>query len=336
MRDLGEQVLAAWQALWQPIVQSKKVPSLVVLVSDGAGELPFVRYATQTLICPAGGCGKCWDCVQVAKGMHPDFLPIFPVPSGVELEQLPRQAQEFVHEAPFALLSQWSSYLGSDKSLMVRVEQVRFLLQQLQLRSFRGGWRSVFFWHGEKLNLQSTNALLKTLEEPPDQTIFWMSVPHVDTLPATLRSRAQLWRAPSLHDLIQQILPPLAPSEQKGIAAFVGNSVGRALQFAQAYEQGRWHALTRWIYDKKPLTKEFFDNLPSPESQRFLLSAISSVISHDASRSPAQKLHALTALQDLLAALDSPLQLPNAYTVAHVALRQAFSTSVQGHVEDIC
>lgn len=335
MRDLVEEVIAKWKPLWDPIMRAKRVPSLIILISDGAGELPFVQYATQTLICPEGGCGKCWDCVQVSKGTHPDFLSIYPLPSGMDIENASEYIQAFSVQAPFALLSEWSSYLKEGR-LMVRIDQVRHLLQQLRLKSFRGGWRSVFFWHGEKLNLQSANALLKTLEEPPTQTIFWMSVPYIDALPATVRSRAQIWRAPALHSLIQRILPPLEPHQQKGIIAFVGNSLGRALQFAQAYHKGDWHLLTRWIYEKKPPSKEFLESLPSPESQKFLLSAVGSVISHDVSLSTAQKLYALTALQDLLGVLDSPIQLPNAYTIAHVAFRQAFSTSVEEHLEDLC
>jgi DNA polymerase III subunit delta' len=87
-------------------------------------------------------------------------------------------------------------------SQWIGVEEVR------RLRSFLGnsagerGWRVVVVDRADELNQNAANALLKTLEEPPQQTLFLLIASAEGRLPVTIRSRVRSLR-----------LVPLAPHE---------------------------------------------------------------------------------------------------------------------------
>ena len=84
----------------------------------------------------------------------------------------------------------------------IGVEEVR------RLRAFFGnsagerGWRVVVVDRADELNQNAANALLKTLEEPPPQTLFLLIASAEGRLPVTIRSRVRSLR-----------LAPLAPQE---------------------------------------------------------------------------------------------------------------------------
>jgi len=74
------------------------------------------------------------------------------------------------------------------------IEQVREITRFLKLKTTgRTGIRRALILHNcEKMNHVSQNGLLKTLEEPPADTIIVLSVTQTKALKATIRSRAQL------------------------------------------------------------------------------------------------------------------------------------------------
>ena len=83
-------------------------------------------------------CECCPACVQVALGVHPDFIRV-----------------------------------ARDKNRTdVLIEQVRNLIERLGTRPARGPRRVAIIDDAETLNLPAQNALLKTLEEPPGHTII--------------------------------------------------------------------------------------------------------------------------------------------------------------------
>ena len=78
-------------------------------------------------------CGVCASCMKIAAGDHPDFI-------------------EAQHEKP-----------GS-----FGVDDVRRLRQDVRIKPYSGDFKIYLLPDAEKLTAQAQNALLKTLEEPPD------------------------------------------------------------------------------------------------------------------------------------------------------------------------
>lgn len=85
-------------------------------------------------------------------------------------------------------------------SQWIGVEEVRRLRGFLGNSAGERGWRVVVVDRADELNQNAANALLKTLEEPPPQTLFLLIASAEGRLPVTIRSRVRSLR-----------LTPLAP-----------------------------------------------------------------------------------------------------------------------------
>lgn len=73
----------------------------------------------------------------------------------------------------------------------IRIDTVRSLIQRLSLRSVHDAHRVVLIEEADKMTEEAANSLLKTLEEPPDRTLFILVSEAPERLPSTIRSRSQ-------------------------------------------------------------------------------------------------------------------------------------------------
>lgn len=105
-----------------------------------------------------GGCASCKACSIFDAYNHPDFHAV--------------------------------ECLNDESS---RMEALRALLVALQLKPFLGSNRVVLFDNAENLSHSAANALLKTLEEPRQNTYLILITSNPAKLPATLVSRCQMW-----------------------------------------------------------------------------------------------------------------------------------------------
>jgi DNA polymerase-3 subunit delta' len=74
------------------------------------------------------------------------------------------------------------------------VEQVRELCAELAMTSYSSGYKVAIVDPAERMNVSAANSLLKTLEEPTDNTLLILVRSRLDTLPATVASRCQRLR----------------------------------------------------------------------------------------------------------------------------------------------
>lgn len=79
------------------------------------------------------------------------------------------------------------------KKKELSVAQARAVRERLQQRAWSGGYQVVVIDDVELLNEEAANALLKTLEEPPERTLVFLLTEDDLALPPTIRSRAQLF-----------------------------------------------------------------------------------------------------------------------------------------------
>ena len=71
------------------------------------------------------------------------------------------------------------------------IEQIRALCDQLALKSYRGGYKVAIVTGADLMTENAANALLKTLEEPPPQSLLILCSARPSRLPATIVSRCQ-------------------------------------------------------------------------------------------------------------------------------------------------
>ncbi|MBK6787892.1 MAG: DNA polymerase III subunit delta' [Rubrivivax sp.] len=157
--------------------------ALLVHGAPGVGALSFALVLAQAWLCEGEGggarpCGCCGSCRLVQSRVHPDLLVLLP-------ETLRR-----AHDWPLAGDREEDD--GKRKpSRQIRIDEVRALIDWATRTSARGRGKVAVLHPAEALNLQSANALLKTLEEPPAGTRLVLTAGDPALLLPTVRSRCQ-------------------------------------------------------------------------------------------------------------------------------------------------
>ena len=73
----------------------------------------------------------------------------------------------------------------------LKIEDVRWLIEESYMTTYEGSYRVIFIENGERMTEESSNALLRTLEEPNPDTIFIMTASEPDKILLTLFSRME-------------------------------------------------------------------------------------------------------------------------------------------------
>ena len=185
---------------------------------SGVGKELAALGMAQALVCPVAplaGCGKCPACVRVKRFHHPDVLWLMPEEEAVRRKLAARS--DFDHVP----------------SREIRVDQVRRLQERLALRPLEASRKVVLLLPAEAMNPQAQNAFLKTLEEPPPETVLLLVSAAPDRLLPTLRSRCvRVAFGPLPHtfvrDEVQRQLE-VTPDVAEAVASLADGSLERAL-----------------------------------------------------------------------------------------------------------
>lgn len=122
----------------------------------GLGKQQLSTQLAQSILCSKhNACGQCQSCQLFGAGSHPDYLT-----------------------------------LKSDKQ--ISVDEVRDAIKRLQGKSQLSGYKVLIIVELDNMTLSAANALLKTLEEPTNQTIIIMTSSAAHRLLATIKSRCQV------------------------------------------------------------------------------------------------------------------------------------------------
>lgn len=126
----------------------------------GSGRSVAARALAAALQCERvpRGCGQCPACHTVQTRSHPDVHSVVP------------------------------------EGLSISVREMRSVVARSARRPVLGRWQVVVIEDADRLTEQASNALLKSLEEPPARTVFLLCVPslHPDDVSLTIRSRCRL------------------------------------------------------------------------------------------------------------------------------------------------
>ena len=132
------------------------------------------------------------------SGSHPDFHVIMPEFAVVDLQQ--EQPLRSMQGAPLlaAFAKRYLEPHGGKPRKTITIDQIRNLGTALITHPHISSTRVVFIAHAETMNRNAANALLKNLEEPPQNTLFIVASDEISKLAKTIRSRCSLinFRAP--------------------------------------------------------------------------------------------------------------------------------------------
>ena len=120
----------------------------------------------------------------------------------------------------------------------IKVEQVRKLGEFLNLSAALSPWRVVIIDTVDELEDAGANALLKMLEEPPPNTLFFLVSQAPGRLLPTIRSRCRRLDFQALDDdamtsVLEARAPSLSAPERQRVISMSFGSAGRALAFAE-------------------------------------------------------------------------------------------------------
>jgi len=120
----------------------------------------------------------------------------------------------------------------------ISVKQIRELGEFMGLTAALSPWRTVVVDSVDDLEREGANALLKMLEEPPPNTIFFLVSHAPGRLLPTIRSRCRRMDFQTLDDaamtsVLEQVLPEVPAKEREKLVRLSDGSAGRALAFAE-------------------------------------------------------------------------------------------------------
>ena len=120
----------------------------------------------------------------------------------------------------------------------ISIRQVRDLGEFMGMTAALSPWRVAVIDSMDELNREASNALLKMLEEPPPNTIFFLVSHAPGRLLPTIRSRCRLLQFDALDDdamtsILEAKSPELSAADRSRIVRMSFGSAGRALAFAQ-------------------------------------------------------------------------------------------------------
>ena len=178
-------------AVLRQMAESGRIPHAMLLhENDGGGAFPLLLDFLDEVY---------GHSPRVKKLIHPDIHFVFPVagPDKPVSDRFIGAWRELLLENPCFYENELYTAIGIDsKQSLISVYEARSILEKLSLSAVEGGYRTVVVYLPEKMNQQAANALLKMVEEPPENTLFLLVTHQPERVLTTIFSRCLFLRVP--------------------------------------------------------------------------------------------------------------------------------------------
>ena len=195
------------QYMKNAVEQNKLSHAYILNGQRGSGKKLLARLFAMTLQCETGEsepCGDCRSCIQTTSGNQPDIITI-------------------KHEKPAS----------------ISVDDIREQLNgDIMIKPYSSKYKIYIIPEADLMTVQAQNALLKTLEEPPEYAVIFLLTENADSLLSTIRSRCVMLKLRNIKDklvkkyLMEQMQVPDYQAEL--CAAFAQGNIGRAVMLAKS------------------------------------------------------------------------------------------------------
>ena len=211
----------------QNAISTGKISHAYIINGEKSSGKEFIaKVFAMALQCERGEtepCQECRSCKQALSGNHPDIIKV-------------------VHEKPNT----------------ISVDDIRTQVNgDIAVKPYSSAYKVYVINEAEKMTPQAQNAILKTLEEPPEYAVLLLLTANVNSLLPTIRSRCVvLDMKPVADSLVKEYLcRQLAVPDYKAevCAAFARGNVGKAKMLATSEEfenvKAEALALLKYIQD---------------------------------------------------------------------------------------
>jgi DNA polymerase III subunit delta' len=165
------------------------------LGNEGVGKEYLAKRFAKLLLCSEGD-EQCQGCLLFDKGGHPDFIHV-------------------------------------DGSSGIKIERVREVIERINLSPNLSKKKVILLSRAEKLGHEAANALLKTLEEPPGDSVIILTAVSEKSLPSTIVSRTQKLKLKdwSLEEIKKVLLTSHDKEAVESALEIVGSNLGAVKKF---------------------------------------------------------------------------------------------------------
>ena len=178
----------------------------------GMGRKTLANAFAMALQCEEGKpepCGKCHSCRQFLSGNHPDVI-----------------------------------YVRHEKVGSIGVDDVREqIINDVTIKPYSSPYKIYIVDQAELLTVQAQNALLKTIEEPPEYAVIFFLTTNADSFLPTILSRCTVLKLKPLYDqVIKQYLKDhekVSDHQADVCTAFARGNLGKAIALASSEEFAR-------------------------------------------------------------------------------------------------
>ena len=189
-------------------VSEDKVSHAYILNGErGSGKKMLANLFASTLQCEKGGpdpCNECHSCKQAESGNHPDIIHV-------------------THEKPNT----------------ISVEDVRTQVNNdIMIKPYQGPYKIYIISEADLMTPQAQNALLKTIEEPPEYAVIFLLTENAQMLLPTITSRCVMLKLRNIKDTLikKYLMETVKVPDYKAdmCTAFAQGNMGRAIMLANS------------------------------------------------------------------------------------------------------
>ena len=187
-------------------VKENKVSHAYILNGErGSGKKMLATLFATTLQCEKGGpdpCNVCPSCIQAESGNHPDIIRV-------------------QHEKPNT----------------ISVEDIRTQVNNdILIKPYQGPYKIYIISEADLMTPQAQNALLKTIEEPPEYAVIFLLTENAEALLPTITSRCVMLKLRNIKDALikKYLMETMHVPDYKAdmCTAFAQGNMGRAIMLA--------------------------------------------------------------------------------------------------------
>jgi len=205
------------------------------------------RYFNDNEGLTADSCGECSSCKRFSSMEHPDLHFLFPVVKA-DKRELSRDYmadwRDFIKiKSGIVNLNSWYEHIQvENKQGLISVDDINDIISRLQYKNHEAKIKVIIVWMAEKIQYNAAPKILKTLEEPSDNTLFILIAENHDLILPTILSRVQTTRieAPSSQQSFGFLRDHFADRPENDIFDAIYNSEGnleKAFDFLQNREE---------------------------------------------------------------------------------------------------
>jgi DNA polymerase-3 subunit delta' len=187
--------------LEQDLAQNNLSHAYLVSGPQQVGKFSVMKTLAKILQCENNFCHVCQICHHIEKGYHPDTIEL------------------------------------TDDGESIKIDQIRELIMRLNTTT-QSKYQVVLIQNVERMTLESSNALLKTLEDPPPNVIFLLTTSNLKALLATIISRVRLLKFQNLQttelaDFLKIRYPEKNTQELEALTSLALGKPGKVIQLAE-------------------------------------------------------------------------------------------------------